>query len=206
VSEYLEVKPVSRRRLSGLSSPEIIDLVAELAETMQAVHDKGLAHGNLKPSNILVRRMGGPPEVMIADFGITYVYNPEVLTPERAVRAFSYLAPERMKQVVSAARAADARPTPAMDVYSLSVSLAEILTGTMPYVGAETVEELLDKKARKSYIIIGVTNPVRRVDLARLNDVVARGSAADPRDRFASMRELAQALRDCILDGERMAG
>ena len=186
-----------------MSSPDILDLVAELALSMQRVHDKGLAHGNIKTSNILIRRMGEPVESMIADFGMTYIYDPDTMRGNRAQRIFAYMAPERMRQLLSGAKAKDELPTPPMDVYSLGASLCEILTGSAPYTEADTAEEMLEQKQRRRYILVGVTHPVRRLDIARLNEVVARSTAFDKYDRFSSMREFAEALRECIVSSDR---
>lgn len=203
VSEYLEVKPVSRARLRGKRSGDILEIFARLAEAFHAVHSKGLAHGNIKSSNILVRQVDSKaePEVKISDFGITYVYDPGVITGEKVGQVFAYMSPERIKQLMSRVKSKDALPTPGMDIYSLGVTLCEVLTGSLPYEDLETPELILEKKEKRQYIVVGMTNPVKRLDLGRLNETVARSTAFDPRERFRSMTEFAQSLRDCVLGG-----
>ena len=212
VSEYLEVKPISRQKMPGVSSAVIVEVFARLAETLQGIHDAGLAHGNVKSSNILVRRpdpaiqkAGRHPtaddiEVMFTDFGIKYKYDPFIMTPDMIERTFPYMSPERIKELLSGDRAKDALPKPAMDIYSLGVTLCEVLTGSLTYSDVETPEEILKKKKRRKYVVVGVTNPVRRLDLGRLNEVVAMCTAYDHGRRFASMSDFASSLRECVLE------
>ncbi len=207
VSEYLEVKPASRARLPGKGSGDILEIFARLAETLHSVHSKGLAHGNIKASNILVRQPDSTaePEVKISDFGITYIYDPNIIKDDKVGRVFAYMSPERIKQLMSRVKAKDALPTPPMDIYSLGVTLCEVLTGSLPYEDLETPEEIIEKKEKRQYIVVGMTSPVRRLDLGRLNEAVARSTAFDPRERFSSMIEFAQSLRDSVLKRTDMA-
>jgi serine/threonine protein kinase len=198
VSEYLEVKPISRRRLVGKTSADILEIAATLAETLQLVHDNGVAHGNIKSSNILVRTAGGDVETMISDFGIAYIYDPDVFGKDKVRKTFPYMSPERIEQMLSQAKPADALPTPAMDIHSLGATLCEMLTGTLPYSDLDSPEEILKKKKDKGYIVVGTNNPVRRVDLERLNEVVAKSTAYEPGKRYGSMKVFAEALRSCI--------
>jgi len=202
VSEYLEVKPIARHRLAGVRSGALLEIVAELAESLQKVHDAGLAHGNIKTSNVLVRMVEGPPQVYISDFGIGYVYDPDVFTQDKVGKTFPYMSPERIKLMLARARGKDALPTPAMDIYSLGVTLCEILTGSVAYSDVDTPEMILEKKRKRQYLVVGMNTPIKRIDLARLNDVVAKSTSFEPKDRFRTMKEFAEALRSCILEKE----
>lgn len=198
VSEYLEVKPISRGRLVGKTSADILEIAATLAESLQFVHDKGLAHGNIKSSNILVRTAGGDVETMISDFGIAYVYDPDVFGKDKVGKSFPYMSPERIEQLLSRAKPADALPTPTMDIHSLGVTLCEMLTGMLPYADLVSPEAILKKKKDRDYVVVGTNNPLRRVDLGRLNEVVARSTAYESSKRYGSMKVFAEALRSCI--------
>ena len=199
VTEYLEVKPMSRQRLPGHHSSQLIELAAQLADTLQKVHDKGLAHGNVKTSNMLVRVADKEPQVFLSDFGIAYIYDPDVFTADRIGKTFPYMSPERIKQYLARQRAGEATPTPAMDQYSLGVSLCEVLTGSLAYADMDNPEAILDKKQKRQYVVVGVNSPVRRIDLDKLNEVVQKSTAFDPARRFRSMKEFAAALRDCVV-------
>jgi serine/threonine protein kinase len=202
VTEYLEVKPISRQRLQGISSAILVGIVADIAEALQKVHDVGLCHGNVKTSNILVRRQGGTLEAMVSDFGIQYIYDKEAFTPDKVVKTFSYMSPERAQQYMQRVQAKDVKLTPQMDIYSLGVSLCEILTGAVAYSDMETPETILEKKKNRKYVVVGMTSPTRKLDLALLNEVVAKSTAYDAPVRYRSMKDFAKALRECIVQRE----
>lgn len=100
-------------------------LVGALCEIVEAVHRRGLVHGDLKPGNVLFRpdRRGlGRP--VLADFGLARV---RATTGAGAVGTLAYMAPEVR---------AGAAPGPAADLYALGVLLYEILTGAPPHARA----------------------------------------------------------------------
>ena len=202
VTEYLEVKPISRERLPGTRSAGIVDLFATLAEEMQRVHDAGVSHGNIKKSNILVRRSGeqagGDIEARFCDFGIDYVYSPEIFSGKLFSSTFPYMAPERIKQIVTRTGSDDIAATVAMDVYALAVTLCEVLAGELPFADMQDAKALMEKKKSRRYVIVGMTRPGSSISLDRLNEVVGRATAYNPRERFTSMSELAEALKGSI--------
>ncbi len=203
VTEYLEVKPVSKDRLPGVRSSGIVDLFATLAEEMQRVHDAGVAHGNIKKSNIQIRRPdqpggGAPIEARFCDFGIDYVYSPEVFTGKIFSSTFPYMAPERIKQIVTRTGTDDISATVGMDVYALGVTLCEVLTGELPFADMQDAKALMEKKKSRKYVVVGMTRPGSSINLDKLNEVVGGATSHNPRDRFASMNEFAEALRGCI--------
>jgi len=202
VTEYLEVKPISRQRLAGISSAKLVGIVADIADALQKVHDLGLCHGNIKTSNILVRRQGGSLESMVSDFGMQYIYDKEIIKGDKIGKTFSYMSPERAQQYMQRVQAKDVKLTPQMDIYSLGVSLCEVLTGSVAYSDMETPEAILDKKKNRKYVVVGMTSPSRKLDLARLNEVVGKSTAYDAPVRYRSMTDFAKALRECVLQKE----
>lgn len=211
VTEYLEVKPISRERLAGLRSGGIVDLFATLADQMQRVHDAGVPHGNIKKSNIQVRLsaagsggqqaggQGARPEARFCDFGIDYVYSPEVFKGKLFSTTFPYMAPERINQIVTRTGTDDITARPEMDVYALAVTLCEVLTGELPFADMQEAKALIDKKKSRRYVVVGMTRPGSSINLDKLNEVVGRATAHNPRERFPSMAEFAEALRGCMV-------
>jgi serine/threonine protein kinase len=198
VTEYYEVKPIARARLPEYSTADVVELFATLAGTLQKIHDAGLAHGNLKSSNIMARSVEGPTSVWIYDFGIQYVYDPALFAGEKFRKTFPYMSPERIRQYMEGAAAAETMPTAGMDIYSLGVTLCEVLTGDLAFSDVETPEALLEKKKKRHYMVVGPNRPVRRLDLETLNQVVKKATAFEPEARHKSMNELAGDLRSCI--------
>ncbi len=210
VSDYFEVRPISRNVLRRERSTEILELFGRVASALDKAHQKGYVHGNVKTSNLLVRR--GKDEEgkeslqpMLSDFGITYVYDGTYFTGARFRSAFSYMSPERIDSL-AAGDNKNKGVTPASDVYSLGVVLAETLTGTLPFGDAEGIEALKKAKREKKYLMLHVNHPVRRVDIRKLNDALRRCLDPDPGGRYATAAELAAALAACRLGEPKPAG
>ena len=111
-----------------LTSREVAELCAKVADALHYAHEKGVIHRDLKPQNILIDKDGEPH---ITDFGlakrdvgeITMTMKGQILgTP-------AYMSPEQAR---GASHDADARS----DVYSLGVVLFQLLTGELPFRGS----------------------------------------------------------------------
>lgn len=115
--EFLEGVPLSTR--SGqLSLPQILQLTVQICQALAHLHQKGIVHGDLKPSNLLL--VGD--QVKLVDFGLSQKINP---TSGRTIGGtLPYLAPEVLS---------GGRPTVCSDLYSLGVLLYEITTGHLPF-------------------------------------------------------------------------
>lgn len=113
----------------GRPLPDARDRLAEIAEGVRAMHAEGWVHGDLKPSNVLVRTDG---TCCLADFGLagaldgTHAYVPPLATPD-------FTAPER-RSAVATAQGQQIRPSD--DVWAFGVIACLALTGTMPFPGA----------------------------------------------------------------------
>lgn len=180
---------------NSLPLDDRIEIIAQVAEALQAAHEAGILHRDLKPANLLVRGKPfdgmSPPHVLIADFGIGQIVADEAIRSGGQRSGFTrtvselarstisgtlfYLAPE-----VLGGQAATARS----DIYSLGVIFWQLLLGNF-----ETGLYPLDWEAQ-------VPDGHVRSDLARC-------LAGKPDDRWASAGELAQSLRQ--LPQRRMA-
>jgi serine/threonine-protein kinase len=204
VSDYLEVKPVSRAVLRKERSPEILEIFARLAGALDKAHKKGVLHGNVKPSNVLIRRGKDDSgkeavQAMVSDAGLTYLWNPEHFSGPRFRAVLPYMAPERIDALTSGNEKLEGVP-PAADVYSLGAVLAETLSGRAPFEDASDLEGIKKLKRERKHLLLHVNHPVRRVDVRKLNDLLRRCLAAEPGARYVSAGELANALRACVLE------
>lgn len=119
--------PVQPRLKPGVAMAVVRDCLAALA----ALHRGGIVHGDLKPSNIMLKRTGS---AKLVDFGSAYALdNPP---PQRTCTP-TYAAPEVLENGVC---------TPRSDLASLGYVLIELLSGASPFHGLNTVRELLDQK------------------------------------------------------------
>lgn len=120
-----------------LPLPEITRIGAEVAGVLARVHEQGVVHLDVKPSNILFDRDG---RVRLADFGISRLLGATGMTSaQEALGTPAYMAPEQVQ---------GHRPGPAADVYALGLVLIEALTGQPEYPGGgwETAAERLTRR------------------------------------------------------------
>jgi serine/threonine-protein kinase len=166
----------------GLPAPaEAGTLVAELAEALQIAHDRGIVHGDVKPSNILLDTKSRPHLVGFTLPALAALNDGSGLF----AGTMEYLAPELLL-------AAGANPLdPRRDVYALGVVFYELLTGQRPFQGTSLAEVM--KK-------VTTTDPQHPRSLKRriprdLEAICLKALARDPSARYASAGALAQALR-----------
>jgi YVTN family beta-propeller protein len=177
---------------AGRITPErAVDITSQVADALDAAHAEGLIHRDVKPSNIL---LVGPPEraavrgfAYLADFGIasTLGGGSTLSRPGLAVGTAAYMAPERMSGDRVDERA---------DVYSLACMFFECLTGRRPFPASDLLQAL------RAHIAAPRPLPSEHgADVPpALDDVVTRGMAKDPDDRYASAGDLAEAAREAL--------
>jgi serine/threonine-protein kinase len=189
VMELLEGRDLEHHiRASGKMSPrETVAIVAQLARALSKAHERSIVHRDIKPSNVfLCDAGGGEMFVKLLDFGIAK--GPEVGIVGSTTRTGSfigspyYMSPE---QVVGA-KDIDFRS----DLWSLGVVAFEALTGKKPFF-AETVGALALKIHRDPLPRPSEANPELP---AAVDTWFDRACAREPGDRFASAREMADAL------------
>lgn len=186
---YLDMELIEGRNLKQvltdgpLEPARAVYIVEQVAEALHAVHEVGLVHGDVKPSNILLDR---DDFAYLVDVGIARLapwYESRLTNSDNEIASRHYMAPER-----SGAREAD----PGADIYSLACVLCECLTAQPPFAGDSWLfaAHLSNPPPRPSVIQPGVP--------AHLDNVVATGMAKDPANRYATAVELAGAARDAI--------
>jgi serine/threonine protein kinase len=191
VMELLVGESLAERigRVGRLLSHDACGLLMPCMEAISVLHEAGIVHRDLKPANIFVCESRGSSGELakVLDFGVSRMASPPddlngLQTLSGAVMGTPYyMSPEQMRGQPVDGRA---------DVYSLGVTLYEVLSGRRPY-HAESYADLIVK-------IIGNT-PTPLGDLVGdlpggLGDVVKRAMHSDPAARYASMQEFVRAL------------
>jgi serine/threonine protein kinase len=182
LSHYLEAQ-------ARIGADRAVEITIQLLKAVGAAHEKGVVHRSLRPESIILTR-DDVPRVM--DFGIaTWV---AAQTPRgESFCAPAYTAPEC---------AGGAICTPAADVFSISMLLYRMLTGTTAVSGSSTAE-IVRQLTSRPVAAPSTVNP--EID-ERLDDVVLKGLASDPEQRFESASAMESALSACLAaDGERAA-
>jgi tRNA A-37 threonylcarbamoyl transferase component Bud32 len=160
--------------------PERVVAIAEpVARALEAAHQKGMVHRDVKPGNIMLDRSG---TVKVVDFGIARAAADDTLTQTGIVLGTAaYLSPEQAQGV-----AVD----PRSDVYSLGCVLYEMLTGRKPFTG-DSALAIAYKHVREDPTPPSQVNP----DIPpELEAVVTTAMAKDPAQRFPSGGAMQEAL------------
>ncbi|MCA9300579.1 MAG: serine/threonine protein kinase, partial [Phycisphaerales bacterium] len=177
--EYVEGEGLDERLRREVQPTTAVQWAADLADALQAAHDAGIVHRDVKPSNIRITPDGRP---LLLDFGVARRLDRTVATlTESYVGSPHYMAPE---QIARAGGDVD----PRTDVYSLGAVLYECLTSRPPFE-ADSLEAIFHQ------ILSEEPRPLRaiRPELPRdLEVVVHKALEKDPARRYpsaASMRD-----------------
>ena len=183
----LEYMPLSAFNLlrefpDGLPIDMATRIVAECADALQFAHDSEILHRDIKAQNILLEDKNGAAK--IADFGLARICGSSSNTIEGAAFGSpAYMAPEQAR---------GQQLTNLCDIYSLGVTLYELLCGK-PAVSGSSVLEMIEKVKNNDRIPLRTQKP----DLpAALYAIVDKATAMDPRMRYQSASEMAADLRD----------
>jgi serine/threonine protein kinase len=159
---------------------EMVGYVAQAARAIHHAHQAGIIHRDLKPGNILVRPTG---QVVVLDFGLAHLESEMSLTHTGELFGTpAYMSPEQVHDLA----AVDHRT----DVYSLGVTLYELLTGQAPFA-EQSVLETLTRIEQGQRPALRSHNPLIAPDLARIVD---RAMEPDPDLRYQTALELADDL------------
>lgn len=188
VMEMLKGGTLTDRISAGpMAVPEVVDLIGQACDGVQAAHDAGIVHRDLKPDNLFISDLEGRPFIKILDFGISK-FDPSktggmALTQEGAALGTPYyMSPEQIRGEMSL----DARA----DVYALGVILYECFAGQRPFE-ADALTHLA------VLIHTGKPKPLleHRPDLPPgLTELVSRAMATDRNHRVQSAQELRNEL------------
>jgi serine/threonine-protein kinase len=170
------------RQVSRFSAiADAVRLVRQVALGLKAVHAHGIVHRDLKPANILLDSDGQP---LLTDFGLARPeHDAQRMTLHGAVLGTpGYMSPEQ-------AAGESERVGPSTDIYSLSVVLYNVLTGSLPFRGSAIT--VLTK-------VLNETPPAPsslRPDIDRaLEAIILKGMARRTHDRYQSAQELIDAI------------
>ncbi len=183
--EYVDGESVAHMlaRAGRLSEAQALAIAIEVAAALDHASAKGVVHRGIKPANILVTRDG---RVRVADFGLAKAIGRDA-PPGRDAKRFLgspvYLAPEELR----AAPDVDCR----VDIYSLGITLFEMLTGDVPFHGPTPMAVAAAAVAEPVPSVRSVV-PETRIATAR---VIERMVAKDRAARFDSPADLHAALK-----------
>jgi serine/threonine-protein kinase len=178
--EGMDLKRLLRER-GALPLKEAYELAIQVAEGLQAVHEAGIIHRDLKTPNVM-RDPAGHARLM--DFGIAKRQGGETLTATGSIVG----TPEYMSPEQAQGHKADFRS----DIYSLGIVTYELFTGQTPFRGETPISTILkqinDPPPLDTAPALGLP--------AELRTVLHRALAKDPAQRYQTAQAFAEALRD----------
>jgi serine/threonine-protein kinase len=160
------------------------DLIGQIAAALDAAHERGLVHRDVKPANVLIAGRAGSYHAYLTDFGLTKHAQAEsgMTKTGMFVGTLDYIAPEQLMGGPLDARA---------DVYALGCVLYQALTGEVPYPADSGMAKMYahanNPPPAPSSVVPGLP--------PQFDEVIARAMAKDPNDRYLSAGDLGRAAK-----------
>ncbi|MCS6912745.1 MAG: protein kinase [Myxococcales bacterium] len=204
VMELLEGQSLNRLcRSTPLSIERIVAILCQVCEAVEAAHQAGVIHRDLKPDNVMIvparRPTDGPwPDlVKVLDFGIAKLHEPgppgdngsgpAITRQGQLFGTPEYMAPEQILGTVTDHR---------VDIYALGCIAYEMLTGELPFK-RDSYGDMLAAHLKELPVPPHLRAPERNIPLP-LSEAVLKAIAKEPARRYGSMAEFAEALRAAL--------
>ena len=166
-----------------LGVKETIGIAIQVAQGLAAAHDQHIVHRDIKPQNMIISRDG---KVKVADFGIARAVSSQTIGVN-AVGSVHYISPEQAKGNYSDGRS---------DLYSLGITMYEMLTGKLPFDGDTPVSVALAHLEEP-------VQPPSRINpevSASLDRIILKCTQKKPERRYQNAYELIADLRHALVD------
>jgi len=192
VMPFIEGESLRHRmdREKQMPIDQALKITTEVASALDYAHRKGVIHRDIKPENILLE----DGHAIVADFGIARAVSTmgdaggALTKTGMSLGTPTYMSPEQ----AFAEKDIDGRS----DMYSLACVLYEMLVGEPPFTGANAQAVM----ARHSMSEVPSMQIVRATIPDEVEDVVQKALAKSPADRFATVKEFAEELQECVID------
>ena len=165
-----------------LEVKESIGIAIQVAQGIAAAHEQHIIHRDIKPQNMIISRDG---KVKVADFGIARAVSAQTLS-SAAMGSVHYISPEQARGGFSDERS---------DIYSLGITMYEMVTGKVPFEGENTVSIAL-AHLEDAIVPPSVYNPEISISLER---IILKCTEKKPERRYASANDVIADLREALL-------
>jgi serine/threonine protein kinase len=187
IMEFVEGQAISARLAGGpISVPDALTYTDQILDALSYAHQQHVIHRDIKPANMMLTPDG---TVKLMDFGIARTENePTLLTaPGSTLGSMNYMSPEQVK---------GERTDERSDLYSLGISLYEMVTGERPFHGDSSFSLMA------AHINQAPTPPVElQPEMpAGLNQIILTSIAKSPAERFQSADAFRNAVKTVLRD------
>lgn len=176
LKDYIEKK-------GRLSHKEVISIAIQMCNGIGAAHAAGIIHRDIKPQNIIISRDG---KVKVTDFGIAKAVTSNTIS-SNAMGSVHYTSPEQARGGYSDAKS---------DIYSIGITLFEMVTGQVPFDGDSTVsvaiKHLQEEVTPPSEIVPGIPYS--------LEQIILKCTQKNGERRYASTAALVQDMKRSLVD------
>jgi serine/threonine protein kinase len=185
VTQYVDTGSLADLATEPMPLDQAVKILDQVASALSYAHSRGIVHRDVKPANIL---LGQENWVLLTDFGLVKMLEePATITqPGSGMGTPAYIAPEQ---------ATGESVSPRSDIYALAATVYQMITGRVPFEGETAVTVTL------KHINEPVTPPgkIARGLPSAVDEVIVRGMAKSPDDRYVSAEEFAAAFRQAAI-------
>ena len=176
LKEYIEKK-------GKLSHKEVISIAIQMCNGIGAAHAAGIVHRDIKPQNVMISRDG---KVKVTDFGIAKAVSSNTIS-SNAMGSVHYTSPEQARGGYSDAKS---------DIYSIGITLYEMVTGRVPFDGESTVEVAMKHLQQE------ITPPSEYApDIPySLEQIIKKCTEKSPDRRYQDIGDLMADLKQSLVD------
>lgn len=170
------------QKKTRLEVKETVGIAIQVAHGIAAAHEQNIIHRDIKPQNMIISRDG---KVKVADFGIARAATAQTLS-SAAMGSVHYISPEQARGGYSDARS---------DIYSLGITIYEMVTGRLPFEGDNTVTIAL------AHLEEPITRPsIYNPDIpVSLENIILKCTEKKPERRYNNVPEVIGDLRKVLL-------
>lgn len=162
---------------------ETLDIAYQLTDALVHAHQHGIIHRDVKPQNVMIQFDG---RVKLGDFGIALIDDaPQITQKDMVMGSVHYMAPEVAKGLGA---------TPKSDIYSLGITIYELLTGQRPFFDANAVNVAM-KHITEPLPSIRKIKPNLPV---KIEKIIAKACQKNPNKRYLNMKSFKKSIEDMM--------
>ena len=178
--EGMTLREYLNERGGKITSRETVHFIAQILRALDHAHRNGVVHRDIKPQNIMLLDNG---QLRMMDFGIARISRAEnqIQSGKKTMGSVHYISPEQAK---------GEETDPKSDIYSVGVMMYEMLSGQLPFDAEDAVEVAIKQISDQPKSLHEIAPQVP----AALVEITEKAMAKLPQNRYASAREMLDAL------------